>query len=167
MSPINRGHCTQVKQSLGCGVGIMKSGSGGGSAFSPTDVSSLIHWWDANEGITLGAGNNIDDWTDKVNSLNLSSTPASEPQFAATGSKTSGPAVTAVPNDQMTGDTTAQGGPIAYPLNAINVFTGDLGQRFDGTITDLLVFNADPSAEDRQAVENYFGTKYGITITHS
>lgn len=56
------------------------------------------------------------------------------------------------------GDTANIGASAAYP--------GSTDFRFDGDIAEILLYNSALSTGDREAVEDYLGTKYGVTITH-
>ena len=65
------------------------------AAFSPTDLSGLVLWLDANEGITLN-GSDVAIWADQSGNGNDASqgTAANQPAYSATSSIQSLPAVT-------------------------------------------------------------------------
>lgn len=125
MAPFN--HSSRVHPTFGINCRRSKFGKNrsGSAAFSPLNVSSLIRWWDADEGISLGAGNNIDTWTDRKGSVAAQSPASNEPQYAATGGPNSNPAVGASPSQQFN-EMSFSGGPYAYPWTIMVVaqFTG-------------------------------------------
>ena len=49
---------------------------------------------------------------------------------------------------------------------AIRVGSDGAGIFFSGDIVELFIYNSALSTEDRQAMEDYLGSKYNITITH-
>jgi len=57
----------------------------GAAAFSPTDISDLICWFDAGAGITLNSGN-VSDWEDQSGNANdlAQSTATDQPLYTAT-----------------------------------------------------------------------------------
>lgn len=58
-------------------------------------------------------------------------------------------------------------GTVSATLNYSTIGTRSVdAQRSTGDIAELIVYNSALSTGDRQTVEDYLGTKYGITITH-
>src|SRR4051812_34337979 len=58
------------------------------SSFSPTDLSGLVLWLDANDSgtITKDGSNNVSQWNDKSgNSNNATSSGSASPVYSATG----------------------------------------------------------------------------------
>lgn len=69
---------------MNLGLGLSLGARGGGGGFTPAALSGVAHWYRADQGITLNAGN-VAQWNDLVGSAHLvQATGANQPAYNAT-----------------------------------------------------------------------------------